>query len=229
MQQALRDFKESLEKVRDVARNAIKNTGRSLASARVRERYNTVLSAVVVTLSGYFESFLRSVAEQYADEICKQSYPFASLKPAIQETHFHEGAKFLSYFRGRNVGGRYGWANTDRADIARRLASVAATSPYELVWEAFAETGGNANQQTIAEFLHRFGVRKPIGALAVEMGTTEPTLKNRLESFSAIRNECAHTGSATRPPTGVDVRDYCDLLESLATAIVAILSAHSAC
>jgi hypothetical protein len=228
MRDALPNLKASLDRVRAVANNAIKSTPRALKSPALRERHNTVLSAVVVSLSGFLESFLREVAEEYSDAICQKSHPFISLKDDIRDTHFHGGGKFLSQFSGKNASNRYSWTTTDRADLARRLASVNAATPYELIWEAFAETGGNPNSAVIREFLRRFGVAKPMATLASHMThMSEHTLTTTLESFIAIRNECAHTGSARRPPTGPEVRDYCNFLENIATGIVKTLTAHN--
>jgi hypothetical protein len=106
------------------------------------------------------------------------------------------------------------------------------------VWEAFAETGGNPGSEVIADFLKRFGVERPIETLAsnvflpssnpggAAVNLSPPVLSTMLDSFIAIRNECAHTGQATNTPTASDVLGYCDLLEAIAAGIVATLTAH---
>jgi hypothetical protein len=66
MQQALIDFQKSLNRVRNIANDISAKTAAALADPLLRERHETALSAVVVTLSGYFESFLRQTAEEYA-------------------------------------------------------------------------------------------------------------------------------------------------------------------
>jgi hypothetical protein len=229
MQKALTNFSASLQRVRNLADDALANTAQAMKDPALRERHETALSAVVVTLSGFFESFLREIAEQYADAICQQSHPFTNLKANIRFTHFEGGGNVLSYIGGKSPSSRYGWTSSDAADMARRLASVNAGPPYELVWEAFAETGGNPGSDVVKTFLRRFGVKKPMETLAAQMNWTANTLTHALDSFIAIRNECAHTGKAINPPTAADVTGYCDLLELISNGIVKTLNAHQVC
>jgi len=37
-----------------------------------------------------------------------------------------------------------------------------------------------------------------------------------------VRNECAHTGSATNVPTTTRVREFCDLLEQIGVGILTL-------
>jgi hypothetical protein len=104
-------------------------------------------------------------------------------------------------------------------DLARRLASTGATTPYELVWEAFAETKSNPGPDQIGEFLKRFDIERPIETLAAAMKLSQNTLVLNLKSFMCVRHECAHTGSAQVMPTTSDLRSYCDLIELVANGI----------
>ena len=80
------------------------------------------------------------------------------------------------------------------ADAARRLASVgAAQLPYEILWEAFADTQANPGPDEISAYLKRFHIPEPLPTLAIAMNTTQNTLSLSLRSFMEIRNECAHT------------------------------------
>ena len=109
------------------------------------------------------------------------------------------------------------------SDAARRLASVNDSQlPYEIVWEAFSETQANQGPGQISDFLKRFGVDKPLPTLAAAMNTTENTLTLGLRSFMEVRNECAHTGSASNVPTTTSVSAFCDLIEQLGKGIVAV-------
>lgn len=228
MQNALTNFSASLQRVRDLADDALANTGQALKDPALRRRHETALSAVVVTLSGFFESFLREVAEHYSDIICQQNHPFGRLKADIRHTHFEGGGHVLSNIGGKNPSSRYSWTSSKPSDMARRLASVNGAPPYELVWEAFAETGGNPGPEVIRSFLKRFGVKKPMETLAAQMSRTSNTLVAVLDSFIAVRNECAHTGKASNTPTPKDVLDYCDFLELLAGGVVKTLGSHNA-
>jgi hypothetical protein len=109
------------------------------------------------------------------------------------------------------------------ADAARRSASVgAAQLPYEILWEAFADTQANPGPDEISAYLKRFHIPEPLPTLAIAMNTTQNTLSLSLRSFMEIRNECAHTGSAKNVPTTSDVRGYCKLLEHVGTGIVTV-------
>lgn len=238
MQTILVNFRSSLQRVRNIADDALANTPQAMRIPALRERHETTLSAVVVIMTGFFESFMRDVAENYSDFICQQNQPFRSLKPKIRFTHFQGGGKILTNIGGKKPSPRYSWTPATALDVAKRLASVDAGPGYQLVWEAFAETGGNPGSEVIADFLRRFGVHRPIETLASNVflppydpgGTgvnLSPTLlSTMLDSFIAIRNECAHTGQATNTPTASDVIGYCDLLEAIAAGIVATLTAH---
>jgi len=223
MQQALADFRTSLDRVRNLANDASANTAAALADPALRERHDTALSAVVVTLSGFFESFLRQTAEEYADHIDRQNHPFAQLRPAIRWTHFQGGGKLLNAIGGKTRSTRHNWTTADSLDVVQRLASVQAGTGYELVWEAFAETGGNPGPDVVKEFLVRFGVEKPMETLEKNIGQT---ISLALRSFIEVRNECAHNGQPNQTPQPSDVLEYCDLLERIARGIVATLGTH---
>lgn len=229
MQTALTNFRTSLQRIRNLASDALAKTQQALKDQALRERHETALSAVVVTMTGYFESFLREVAEQYVDSICQQNRPFTNLKPNIRHTHFQGGGKILTNIGGKTPSARYSWTSATAVDVAKRLASVDSGTPYDLIWEAFAETGGSPGSEIIGEFLRRFGVKNPMETLAANMNATANSISLRLDSFIAIRNECAHTGEATQTPTAGDVLGYCDLLESIAAGMITTLTAHQFC
>jgi len=223
MQQALADFQTSLNRVRNLANDASANTAAALADPALRERHETALSAVVVTLSGFFESFLRQTAEEYADEIDRQNHPFTQLRPAIRYAHFQGGGQLLTAIGGKNRSTRHNWTTADALDVVQRLASVHAGTGYELVWEAFAETRGNPGPEVVKEFLARFGVEKPMETLSQHIGQS---ITLTLGSFIDVRNECAHNGQPNQTPQPSDVLDYCDLLERTAKGIVDTLAVH---
>src|SRR5439155_23291620 len=105
-------------------------------------------------------------------------------------------------------------------DVARRLASVGnAQFPYEIIWEAFAETQANPGPQQISDFLRRFEIADPLPTLAATMNTTQNTLVIALRSFMGVRHECAHTGSAAIRQTTSKIQAYCDLMEQLGKVI----------
>ena len=229
MQQVLADFQSSLNRVRNLANDASANTPAALSNPLLLERHETALLAVVVMLAGFFESFLRGTAEAFIDGVNQQNYPFLTLKPTIQYAHFQGGGLLLDAIGGKTRSPRHSWTTTDAFDLVRRLASVQTTTGYELVWEAFAETRGNPDSDVIRIFLKRFGVAAPLEALAAQIGYSAQSLGVALDNFIVVRNECAHTGSTNNQPQPSDVLAYCDLLEKIATGIIAVLTTHQVC
>jgi RiboL-PSP-HEPN len=225
--QTLIDLKNSLQRIRDVADDVLANTASALANPGVRDRHETVLCAVVVTLSGIFESFLRDVAEAYAGEIANKKLLFGALPDPIRYTHFAGGGTILYNVGRKNVPAGYRWIPSTPNDVARRLASVDGALPYELLWEAFAETKGNPGPDVVREFLSRFGVAKPMETLAAHVQKSHHTIHTQLDSFIVFRNECAHNGIPQTFPTANQVIGYCDLIEEVADGIVSVLSAQT--
>jgi hypothetical protein len=136
------------------------------------------------------------------------------------------GGNVLSNIGRRSVPSAYRWILSTSRDVARRLASVNSPPPFELLWEAFAETKGNPGPNVVKEFLSRFGVKKPMDALSRHVQRTHSTIHAQLDSFIAVRNECAHSGIPTAIPTPSEVSGYCDLLEAVGNGITSVLSAH---
>ena len=83
--------------------------------------------------------------------------------------------------------------------------------------------GANPGQQTLRVFLNRFDVEKGWVRLAAETGFSEQTIEARLKSFTLIRNQCAHSASASITQRRAKTRDYCNLLRSISTGVVSIL------
>jgi RiboL-PSP-HEPN len=221
------NFKASLQRVRDVADDVAASASAALRDQALRRRQETILCSVVVILSGFFESFLREVAEAYADVLAKKAVVFADLPDSVRYAHFGGGGNVLSNVGRRSVPSPYRWILSTSHDVARRLASVNNPPPYELLWEAFAETKGNPGPDVVKEFLSRFGVKKPMEVLATHVRRSHNTIHAQLDSFIAVRNECAHSGIPTSIPTPSEVSGYCDLLEAVGDGITSALSAHN--
>jgi hypothetical protein len=224
MANALANLQSSIDRVRSITADIDANALAALADPVVQDRHETILCASTVILSGFFESFLREIAEEVVTAICACSVPFGNLPDRVRVTHLWEGARRVSEF-ARQEKSENPIVLAKASDAARRLASVAGPAlPYEIIWEAFAETQANPGPSQISDFLKRFGIEKPIPTLASTMGIGENTLVIGLSSFLEIRNECAHTGSATTNPTSTDVRGYCDLIQNVGTGIDTLLN-----
>jgi HEPN superfamily RiboL-PSP-like protein len=232
MRASLADFVGSLDRVRDIATEIDNNVSRALSDARVLQRHQTVQCASTIIVSGYFESFLSDVAEAFIRDLCSKGIPFGSLPLSIRATHFGEGAELLAKMARRETAtlkrdpSKQTFADSE--GMARRVASVASGAAYELVWEAFAGTRANPGPTSIREFLNRFGIESGWKRLSQEVRLSEATLETVLSGFISVRNECAHSGTATKIPTPSDVRDYCDLLQRVALGITVILESHLA-
>lgn len=219
MANALANLQSSIDRVRSITADIDVNAVAALADPVVQDRHETILCASTVILSGFFESFLREIAEEVVTAICACSIPFGNLPDRVRVTHLWEGAKRVSEF-ARQERSEDPIVLAKASDAARRLASVAGPAlPYEIMWEAFAETQANPGPSQISDFLKRFGIENPIPTLAATVGVGENTLVIGLRSFLGVRNECAHTGSATTIPTSTDVRGYCDLIQNVGGGI----------
>ncbi len=222
MQNALPNLKSSLDKVRAIVDDIDAHAQDALKDAIVLARHETTLCAATVILSGFLESFLREIAEEMISDICRRSVPFNQLPSKIRVTHYWDGALHL-----REMARQERKADpvilAETADAARRLASVdGAQLPYEIVWEAFADTQANPGPDEIGDFLRRFDVNEPLVTLATAMKMPNNRLALNLRSFMKVRNECAHTGRAVHVPTTSAVRDYCGLVEEVGAGILAI-------
>jgi hypothetical protein len=222
MQNAFPNLKASLDRVRAISNDIDARVQDALKDPAIQARNETTLCAATVILSGFLESFLREVAEEVINDICNCAVPFNSLPSKIRIAHYWDGALYLREM-ARQGRSEDPVVLAKASDAARRLASVGSPQlPYEILWEAFAETQANPGPDQISTFLKRFHINQPLPTLAAAMGTTQNNLSLRLRSFMEIRNECAHTGSASTVPTTTDVQGYCDLIEQLGNGIVAV-------
>ncbi len=230
MRNALANFSKSLDRVRDITVEVDASLSKALEDTRVLERHETIQCACAVIVSGYFESFLGDLAEAFVRDLRSLEIPFDRLPLEIRTAHFSDGGEFLAKqarVESKSIkGARSERILAETAGFTRRFASVVLSEPYELVSEAFVDEGANPGPQTLREFLNRFGVEKGWLQLATETGLSEQTLEASLKSFILIRNQCAHSGSASKVPTPSDVRDYCALVQTISTGIVSILEKH---
>lgn len=223
MSQALTNFRASLTKVRDIIDDIDSNAALALRDSKARERYETTRCAVMVILSGFFESFLRTAAEEFVGEMCSRAVPFDVLPDRVRLAHFMEGAGVLMRQASKEKKDN---PMVRSEELVRRLASVSSGPPYELIWEAFADTKSNPKPEVVREFLNRFGLEDSGKKLADKTGISQGSSDTILSSFLQLRNECAHTGSAVSVPTTTEITGYCDFFEKLAKGIDNVLIDH---
>jgi RiboL-PSP-HEPN len=225
LRKALRDFQVALVRVRGITCDIDANLSAALADRSVRDRHEIMQCACVAILSGFFETFLKDAAESFIGSVSALRIPFTSLPEAIQRTHYANGGTILS--AKQNNKGKFAWVTASPDDIARRLASVSAV-PYDLLWEAFADTQANPGPRVVRDLLASVGLAKAWARLSVKTKISQQRMEAQLESFLAVRNECAHTGRATAIPTPSDIRGHANFLSSLARGIVYALEDHLA-
>jgi hypothetical protein len=119
--------------------------------------------ACAAILSGFFETFLRDIAEAFITQVEQLRIPFTALPAPIQNTHHEKGGLVLAAKRKNRP--KYSWVTAGANDIQRRLASVG-TVPYELVWEAFADTQANPGVDTLRDILASFAMQSPFAKVA---------------------------------------------------------------
>jgi hypothetical protein len=212
-------------RVEDITLDIDANLSAALAKRSVLGRHETIQCACAAILSGFFETFLRDIAEAFIAEVEKLRIPYTALPVQIQNTHYEKGGIVLTA-KQKNKG-KYAWVTAGPDDIARRLGSFTSV-PYELVWEAFADTQANPGVDVVRDMLSSFGILRPFAKVAAQTTFSEATLKLNLESFLAVRNECAHTGTATTIPTPGDLRDHCAFFKVFSQGIVEVLVKHLA-
>lgn len=218
MRVALREFSESIGRIEDIADFIDASVSAALADAKVLKRNDTIGCAAVVTLTGYFETFLRVTAQAYVRDLCASPIPFTDLPERVRRVHFEGGSKILGNVFKRRVQ----WSSANEYDVARRLSSVVA-QPYELVWEAFADTRANPGPTVITEWAGDLGVTNAWGQLEGVIGRSALSLRTELESMITVRNECAHTGTSRVIPTPSTLRGYCTLLNDISVGLVTVL------
>jgi len=223
MSNSLLSFEESLTRIRDIINDINENVAQALKDTALRARHETTRCAMMVILSGFFESFIRNAADEFIAQLCARAVPFDRLPERIRATHFSGGAAILIKRAEKE---KHANPMSESALMVRRLASVVSVMPYELVSEAFGETRANPSAQIVREFLGRFGIENPGQHLTHRSGLSESGLETTFKSFIALRNECAHTGTAGNVPSGSEIIDYCIFLDKVAIAMVDILNVH---
>jgi hypothetical protein len=215
------EFRRDLQLVRDSA-NAVVPLGYSPATVSTT---GVLSSALIVLLSGRFESFLKAVMRSFIEEVNSSYVPFDRLPLNLQLTHFRQGARVLqeAVAQARKSGDF-----TVLLDLSKRLASVA-SNPFEASWEAFTNTSANPGPDTVKELANNLGLLDVWSVLSGRPRVAgRGDLKLFLSNFIEIRNECAHTGASTAPLSPSDILAYADSLEIIAEEFSAVLIEYGA-
>lgn len=217
MQAALKNFQREISRIDKVA--DLLASPPALA-ANMSTATWAICCGSVVLLSGYLESFLQECMCNFIGHVNDLGKPLSTLPIKLKYKHFENGARALSkQIRQDKKSG-----NTTRCeDLASRLASVSATTGYKLAWEAFADTRSNPDPNVIDDILKSVGVKEPWKKLHAATPSEVVNLELFLTSFIEMRNECAHSGNTTSPPTASELARYGKNLLGLGAAMVKVL------
>jgi hypothetical protein len=219
MQTAVANFRADLSRVEKLA---LWLTTPEALKVDMAQATWAVRCGAVVLLSGYFESFLRECMSAFIRDLNALNKPISKLPAKIRYTHFENGARALE--RLVKTEKQAAGVTVKCEDLASRLASVRSANGYTLVAEAFTETKANPGPRVVADLLRAIGVENPWKHLRAAAPKALGDIELFLTTFIELRNECAHSGSTTSPPTASDLDQYCKNFEGMATAVTAVLT-----
>lgn len=176
---------------------------------------NAIGCSTIVLLSGYFESYLKDIVQEYIKEINGLNKPISSIPYEMQSRHYSGGAEALIWASKRDKNLQ---TTSISQDLSRRLGSLHNNTGYELAWEAFANTKSNPGTETVRSILTGLEIKKTwdeINDLQKQYGR----LDTFLGSFIEMRNVCAHTGRHHTPPSAGDIAGYVERFRAMAECI----------
>ncbi|WP_349736562.1 MAE_28990/MAE_18760 family HEPN-like nuclease [Pseudomonas jessenii] len=233
MRQTLNEFYSSLNRIRALANHILQNTGQALANASVRELHETQQCGSIVLLTGYFEAFLKDLVKAYMRDLCATGVAFLSLPQSIQNKHYEGGGKILTK---ASEAGRKGlttsFGSATREDIVSRLnsSSLSPNAGFQIVWEAFADTGANPRADVVKTIGKDLGLVDFWRAISNNSGSqatwSDTAITTKLDDLISKRNSCAHTGIVTPIPTASDILDFADMLTAVGEGFVKSLEAQ---
>jgi len=200
---ATREFEASLDTIGLVANSLMSPEALRPANLSVT---NSMCCACVVLLSGYFESYLKSLIKEYIESINSLGLEISNIPFAMQLLHYSGGADALQFVARQDKGLN---STLFSQDLSARLGSLRIPVGYTLAWESFANTKSNPGAKTVSDLLAGIDVKGGWTALN-ELCKTYGRLDTFLDAFIKVRNICAHTGRHSTPPSGLDLKDYSD-------------------
>lgn len=210
-------FESSLEVIKDVA---LMLTEPEWVAPRKLPITNSISCAAVVLMSGHFESFLKSVIEEFIGEINNANKASPKIPHFMRVKHFTKGSEHL-----RKLAKKERSSNSQSTKSESFMAKLALLGPGpkgELAWEAFSDTQSNPSPDVIKELLKDVGAEsswEEINKLFTKQGALNLLLSNFLE----MRNICAHTGKHPNPPTGQGLLESADMLIKISECIDTLL------
>lgn len=227
-----REFSDSARPIIKLMERIQREAPQTLRDKDLPAQHSTMQLGSVVLLSGYLESFLRSACESYFAELLSRGYGMDKLGDEYLKIHLREGAGVLSDLVKRELRQK-NRALTDSSAFVQRLVAPIMDTTKSPVWEAFARTQGNPSPDVFADLLRGLGIKGGFNAVEVALGNkySASTLAGRLRNLNDLRNECAHTGTASsvpQPSTVIDLVHFtrhltlgvCRLIDSKVTQVI---------
>lgn len=221
MQNVLAEFRRDAHQIAGITHWLDDHASEALASAALPTT-NAIQCASIVLLSGYFETFLVEGVKRFIQAVNELGKPFGSLPEKVRHLHFVNGGTALARLAKRERKDTPGVTALSE-DLAQRLASVNAVQGYSLVYEAFIDTRSNPGADVVRDLLSAFEIRDPWRRMDPHCDGQSNVLKTFLDSFIALRNECAHRGTTASPPTTAELRAYVNNLDTIARSFVGVL------
>lgn len=211
------DFSEAAHPVKKLMLRVQNESSSALKDSALRAQHHTMQLGSVVLMSGFFESFLRALCENYFAELLTKGFGMQKLGTDYLEIHLREGAGHLADLVKRESK-KKPLSLSDSSAFVRRLVAPITDASKAPVWEAFSRTQGNPSPDVVKNILSGLGIK---GGLASIEGATggrysASSIEQLLRNFVELRNECAHTGSAKNVPQPSTVLDQVYFLRVIA-------------
>lgn len=210
--QSLEGFREGISEVR-----AILKLGAALDHAQIVQR-NAVLRASVVLLVSHFESFLKTVAEEFIDAVDGAGVTASRLPARLRELYSIPVLDDITKTRD----------DKQRRSLLKKLGQVSAlwndgaiVGPGVLKSQTLVRVVTSGKSEVINEFFGLMGSSTKVcdGDLdLVDAATGDREVLNvefSLRDAIQCRNDIAHYG-LDRKPTEIDVVRYVNFLETFA-------------
>ncbi|WP_382304059.1 MAE_28990/MAE_18760 family HEPN-like nuclease [Herbiconiux sp. UC225_62] len=181
------------------------------------EETNALCRAAVVLLVSHFESFLKTIAEEYVDAVGTGEVESSRLPRGLREAHTLPGLESIVTSRDEN----------QRSVLLKRLGGIAtlwndgAKPPRGALSAAtFARIVTSAKADIINELFVRMGNSTSVCDGDIEMSDSNgdivtASIELSLRDVVTCRNDIAH-GKAERKPTPDDIERYLNFLRTFA-------------
>jgi hypothetical protein len=212
MRQSIRscfnEFTVSAKPIEQLMHRIHSEASLALKDPSLRSQHHAVQCGSVVLLSGYLESFIRSLCENYFTVLSMKGFGMAQLGQEFLDLHLRQGAVHLADLVKRE-GKQSPKTFSNSSEFVRKLVAPIADATKSPTWEAFARTQGNPSPEVLKSVLRGLGIRGGLPAIEAAMKSrySAASTQQFLQNLVDIRNECAHTGSAASIPAPSTVLD----------------------